>query len=75
MRLDLQTSQLKIVLGDKIEQNKPGLLRLVRRNKKLLLTGSGKKCLICLDHLRAAILNLKFCINQQIKVLLKSGTL
>ena len=43
---------------DKIVLSMQDLLRLVMRKIQISLTGSGKKCLIGVDHVMAAILNL-----------------
>ena len=62
------------VLSDKIVISKQVFVAF-RKEKKVSFTGNGRKCLICLDHVRAEVLNLQFCRNTRIKLLLKSVTL
>ena len=45
-----QTLHLKIALMTTLCLTNKFLLRKMRRKKKIPLTGSCKKCLICLDH-------------------------
>ena len=56
---------------DKIVLSKQVFDVFSKEEEKLSLIGRDKKYLICLDHVRAAILNFQFRINAQTKLLQK----